>query len=124
MWRRIACHYQVAEVRQPLLFYRMHALAMHRNLSGFEHDMLHAFASMFADPAAATVWPRRRECYANLYATLCGSYLQAGRFDRALCFGIKSLLQRPDRIALQALMMPFRRERRNRGVRPPRSASQ
>ena len=52
-------------VREPLMRYRLRARSMHRNLDVFEHDMLHGFSSMFADPAAAEVHHLKRRAYGN-----------------------------------------------------------
>jgi glycosyltransferase involved in cell wall biosynthesis len=109
MWRRIACTHRIGFVREVLMSYRLHGTSMHRNLKLFERDMLTAFDRMFADPAARPIWPLKRLCYANLYATFAGSYLHNREWRPAARFGLKSLLQRPDRLALQAMGMPIRR---------------
>ena len=69
MWRRIACYDEIDVVREPLMRYRLRPSSMHRNLDVFEHDMLHGFSTMFADPAAAEVHHLKRRAYAAVYAT-------------------------------------------------------
>ena len=111
MCRRIACHYEIGIVREPLMLYRLHPSAMHRNVDLFEHDMLHAFSSMFADPAAASVHPLRRRCYGNLYMTLSGSYLNSGRWGKSISYALRSVLNWPPGVA-SLLSFPLRRARR------------
>jgi glycosyltransferase involved in cell wall biosynthesis len=112
MWRRIAGAYDIAMVRRPLLKYRVHGAQMHRRLDAFERDMVRAVSAMFEDPAAAEIWPHRRLCYANLYATLCGSYWRYGSWARSCSYGLRSLAQRPDVLIAQAIGAPMRRVRR------------
>jgi len=114
--RRIACHYEIELVREPLVLYRLHAAAMHRNVDLLAHDMLHAFARMFADPAAAAVYALRRRCYGHLYLTLSGSYLHAGRWDKCLKYAVWSVLTWPPALAYVAAL-PMRRVRRRRNAR-------
>jgi glycosyltransferase involved in cell wall biosynthesis len=122
MWRRIACYYDIEVVREPLISYRLHSSAMHRDVGLMERDMLRAFAKMFADPAASRIRPLRRECYSNLYMILCGSYFQARRWDACLRCMARSLVLRPAGI-LYLASFPFRRlgrvlGRRTAGLEP------
>jgi glycosyltransferase involved in cell wall biosynthesis len=112
MWRRIACVYDVAMVRRPLLKYRVHRAQMHHRLDVFERDMVRAVSAMFEDPAAAAIWPHRRLCYANLYATLCASYWRYGSWANSWSCALRSLTQRPDVLIAQAIGVPLRRVRR------------
>lgn len=122
MCRRIACHYEIEIVREPLVLYRLHDSSMHRNVDVFEHDMLHAFASMFADPAAAEVYPLRCRCYGNLYLTLSGSYLHAGRWAKCLKYAVCSVLAWPPALAYLA-SLPIRRARRRLHARRDNAGS-
>lgn len=112
MWRRIGAVSEVRMIPLPLVKYRLHDGAMHRNLAVFERDMLHAFERMFDDPSSNELLPIRRKCYANLYATLCASYSSQHAWRKALKFAGRSLLERPDTLVMQALGMPWRRIRR------------
>ena len=87
---------------------------MHRHINVFEHDMLHGFAQMFADPAAAEVHPLRRRAYANLFLMLSGSHLEAGHLATALSYAWRSLLRSPAGLAYIAAL-PLRRWRRSKG---------
>ena len=46
--------------------------------------MVYAFDRMFDDPRSAEIQDERRACYANMYATLCGSYLHKGQWKKAM----------------------------------------
>ena len=87
---------------------------MHRKIDVFEHDMLHGFARMFADPAAADVHPLRRRAYANLFLMLSGSHLDAGHVSQALRYACRSIALSPSSLGYIAAL-PLRRWRRLRG---------
>ena len=111
MWRRIACHYEIDVVREPLMRYRLRPSSMHRNIAVFEHDMLHGFARMFADPAASEVHGLRRRAYATLFLMLSGSHLHAGNWVRSLRYAARSIVTWPPTLAYIA-GMPVRQFRR------------
>jgi glycosyltransferase involved in cell wall biosynthesis len=113
--RRIACHYQILMVREPLVLYRQHASAMHRDVGLFERDMIHAFSKMFADPAACEVHALRRRCYGNLYTTIAGSYLYVGDWHSCLAWVIRGITTYPPCLAYCA-QLPMRRLLRRLGV--------
>lgn len=115
MWRRIACFWEVDVVREPLMLYRMRPASMHRDVQVFEHDMLHGFAQMFADPAAREVRPLRRRAYANLYLMLSGSHLEAGNTGQAIAYAWRSIVSSPSSLAYIAAL-PWRRIRRALGA--------
>lgn len=112
LWRRIACHYEIDTVDEPLICYRLHGSSMHRNVAAFEHDMRRAFSRTFSDPAATAIHPFRRQCYGNLYLMLSGSYLQAGRWDKCLAYALHSVLMWPPSLGYLAAF-PLRRLRRH-----------
>jgi len=95
MWRRIMTKYKVDLVREPLIDYRSHPSAMHRNIALFEHDMMHAFDSMFADPAAAAARAHKARSYATLYAILAGDYYLSGKRRLAARYAVKSVALDP-----------------------------
>ncbi|MBI3011711.1 MAG: glycosyltransferase [Candidatus Omnitrophica bacterium] len=108
LWRRIACRYEIRVVPEPLVSYRQHPSAMHRNVELFERDMLRAFGRMFEDSSAAAVHPLRRRCYSNLYLMCSGAYLHAGRWDKSLAYAWRSVLEWPLNVATLA-SFPVRR---------------
>jgi len=111
MWRRIACAYEIDVVREPLMRYRLRPGSMHRNVDLFANDILHGFASLFADPAAAEVHHLKRRAYGTLYLMLSGSYLHAGRWRQCLSYGARALLTWPF-TATYVLALPMRRVHR------------
>lgn len=114
MWRRIACYDEIDVVREPLMRYRLRPASMHRKIDVFEHDMLHGFARMFTDPAAAAVRPLRRRAYANLFLVLSGSHLEVGHFGQAFKYACRSLALSPAGVRYIAAL-PLRRWRRRQG---------
>ena len=111
MWRRVACHYEIDVVREPLMKYRLRPSSMHRNIAVFEHDMLRGFASMFADPEAREIHPLRRRAYATLFLMLSGSHLHAGNLIPGLRYAARSVVAWPPTLAYIA-GMPVRQFRR------------
>jgi len=114
MWRRVACHYEIDVVREPLMKYRLRPTSMHRNVAVFEHDMLHGFAQMFADPAAAEIHHLKRRSYSALYLMLSGSFLHAGNWRRCLAYAARGIAAWPPAVGY-ILALPFRRIRRRLG---------
>lgn len=110
MWRRVACRYEIDVVREPLMKYRLRRSSMHRNVAVFEHDMLHGFARMFADPDAREVHGLRRRAYATLFLMLSGSHLHAGNWMPSLRDAARSVVTWPPTLAHIAAM-PVRRFR-------------
>lgn len=118
MWRRVACHYEIDVVREPLMRYRLRPSSMHRNVAVFEHDMLHGFAQMFADPAAAEIHHLKRRSYGALYLMLCGSFLYAGQWRKCAIYAARSVSAWPPAIAY-IIALPFRRVKRRLGSITP-----
>ncbi len=112
LWRRISCFWEVAQVAEPLVSYRLHSTAMHRNLDVYEHDMLLAFEHMFADPAASMIHPLKDQSYFNLYMTLAASNLHARRIKKTAEFARKGARLFPAQAFLYALGYPVRIARR------------
>jgi hypothetical protein len=117
MWRRIACHDEIDVVREPLMQYRLRPGSMHRNPKVFEHDLLHGFARMFADPAAADVRPLRRRGYAKAFLMLSGSFLETGNRWKAASYACRSVALWPPGLGYIAAI-PWRRLRRRLGGHP------
>jgi glycosyltransferase involved in cell wall biosynthesis len=111
MWRRVACAYEIDMIREPLMRYRLRAGSMHRDVDVFAHDLLHGFASLFADPAAAEVHHLRRRAYGAMYLMLSGSYLHAGRWAECLSYAARALRTWP-LTAMYVLALPMRRVQR------------
>ena len=87
---RIALHYEIDRVDEPLVLYRQHKGQMHRDPAALKHDMSIVFDKMFSEPMLPPRLARlKRRAYANLYAAVGVEYL-AGRW---LAEGIRSLAQ-------------------------------
>jgi glycosyltransferase involved in cell wall biosynthesis len=108
MWRRISCKHEIEAVSEPLVLYRQHHRGMHRNLDVFERDMLHAFDSMFRDPAARAVHPLRNRCYGNLYWMLAGCRFHAKSPVKSVMFLTQALAAWPPSLG-RLLTAPIRR---------------
>lgn len=113
MWRRIACHYEIRIVREPLVFYRVHASGMHHNVDLLERDMLQAVSKMFSDPDAQEVHHLRRRCYGNLYLMLSGSCLHARQWKKSIKYAAMSMLAWPPAVSY-IVKFPMRHVKRFR----------
>lgn len=91
LFYRVASRYQVGFIPDVLLEYRVHHSNMHGNIGVMERDMLRGFEKAFASGSKLD----RRRCYGNLFRTLSGSYLHAGRYLDSVRTGIRSLANRP-----------------------------
>jgi glycosyltransferase involved in cell wall biosynthesis len=111
MFRRIACHYEIDVVSEPLMKYRLRRQSMHRSLDAFEHDMLHGFSTMFADPAAAEVHHLKRRAYAAVYLMLAGSFMHARQWRKCIAYGWRSIMSWPLSVTYVAAL-PLRRAQR------------
>ncbi len=111
MHRRIACHYEIDIIREPLFSYRIHGSSMHHNVALFERDMLRAFEKMFKDPDAIEVHPLKRQCYSKLYLMLSGSHLHVSKWDKCFQYACKSLSLWPFNITYLS-QLPLRRIQR------------
>jgi glycosyltransferase involved in cell wall biosynthesis len=117
MWRRIACYDEVDVVREPLMKYRLRSNSMHRNAHVFEHDMLHGFRQMFADPVAHDIRSLRRRGYSKLFLILAGSFFEAGDLGKAAGYACRSVALWPPSLGY-IVALPWRRVRRRFGARP------
>jgi len=109
--RRVACHYAIDVVPEPLVFYRQHGVAMHRKVEVFERDMLYAFDRLFSDPAAADVHSLKRRAYGKLHLILAGSYFHARGWKPGLAHAARSLALWPGAF-LYFSLLPLRALRR------------
>lgn len=114
MWRRIACHFAIEVVEDPLTLYRQHSSNLHRNIELLERDKLKAIEKMFADPDAAPVHGLWRRSYGAAHLMLSGSYLQVGRWPKAFSHATRAALIWPPSVAYVAAY-PLRHLRRRRG---------
>jgi len=105
---RIARRYKVGFVPEPLINYRSHAAAAHRDVREMERGMSLFYAKAFAD--GGEVQALRRKALGNFHRVLAGSYFQSGDYSRFVSNAVKSLWYRPTTIKYY-LEFPVRRLR-------------
>lgn len=110
---RVARLFKVGFVAEPLVNYRNHSAAAHRNVENMERGM-----SMFYEKAFATNDPEilklRRRAYGNFHRVMAGSYLHSGRMGKFFSHAAKSIWMRPGNLEY-FLRFPMRRLSANRG---------
>lgn len=94
LWRRIATHYQIDHVEEPLVLYRQHGSSLHRRLAVYESDVRSASARMFADTAASRVWGARRAYEAALDLMFAKSWLRNRDLGRAARLLLRAIATR------------------------------
>lgn len=94
LWRRVATHYRIDHVEEPLVLYRQHGAGLHRRLSAYESDVRFASARMFDDPAAARVRWARRAYDAGLDIMFAKAWLRERNAGRALRLLARALATR------------------------------
>ncbi|MBX3298113.1 MAG: glycosyltransferase [Acidobacteria bacterium] len=106
---RIARRYRVGFVREPLVNYRSHGAAAHRNVREMERGMGLFYQKAFADggPEVAAL---RRRALGNYNRVLAGSYFRSGKYVDFLRTAAKSVWYRPAGIGYFAAF-PCRRLR-------------
>lgn len=91
---RVARLFKIGFVPEPLVNYRSHNAAAHRNVENMERGML-----MFYEKAFATNDPEilklRRRSYGNFHRVMAGSYLHSGCMGKFLSHAAKSIWMRP-----------------------------
>lgn len=106
---RMARKYKVGFVPEPLVNYRSHGAAAHRNVENMERGM-----GMFYEKAFTTDDPEvlrlKRRAYGNFHRVLAGSYIHAGKWEKFVEHSVKSILKRPGNISY-FLTYPLRRLR-------------
>lgn len=107
---RVASELDLAFVAEPLVRYRQHGGNAHRVIPRVERAMMLAFDKAFTDPPPEREHLQRR-AYANLHATLAGSYWRAGAPRDFARHARRALLFDP-RTAPRFAGMPVRRARR------------
>lgn len=104
---RVARLFKVGFVAEPLVNYRSHNAAAHRNVENMERGML-----MFYEKAFATddleILKLRRRAYGNFHRVMAGSYLHSGRMGKSFWHAAKSIWMRPGNVEY-FLRFPLRR---------------
>ena len=90
---RVARRFKVGFVAEPLLNYRSHPAAAHRNVAEMERGMTLFYSKAFAN--GGEVLSMRRKALGNFHRILSGSYFHSGDYTRFLTNAAKSLWYRP-----------------------------
>lgn len=108
---RIARKYKVGFVAEPLVEYRSHSAAAHRNVANMEKGMRRFYekAFMTTDLDVLKLKPR---AYGNYHRVLSGSYFHVGEYSKFMEHAVKSIWARPSNLAY-FLKFPLRRIRSN-----------
>ncbi len=108
---RVARRCKVGFVAEPLVDYRSHATAAHRNVREMERGMALFYQKAFAE--GGEVLKLRRRALGNFHRTLAGSYFQSGEYGSFLRHAALSLAKTPSNVAY-FLAFPKRRLDRSR----------
>jgi glycosyltransferase involved in cell wall biosynthesis len=106
---RLTRRYKVGFVAEPLVNYRSHASAAHRDISAMERGMSRFYEKAFSTEDEAVLALRDR-AYGNFHRVLAGSYFYSGQYSRSVSHAVRSVIRRPANIGY-FLMFPFRRLR-------------
>lgn len=89
---RVARKFKVGFVPEPLVNYRSHDAAAHRNVENMEQGMLVFYEKAFAEPDVASL---RRRAYGNFHRVMAGSYFRVGQYRKFASHAVKSIWMRP-----------------------------
>ena len=108
---RVARRYKVGFVAEPLVNYRSHPAAAHRDVSELERGMSRFYQKAFAEGDVPAELKDR--AIGNFHRTLAGSYFHSGEYGRFIEHASKSIFYRPSAIGY-FLRFPLRRWRNKR----------
>lgn len=91
---RIARKYKVGFVREPLVDYRSHGAAAHRNVDEMARGMGLFYEKAF-DTGDESILRLRRRSMGNYHRVLAGSYFQSGEYAAFARHAAKSIWNRP-----------------------------
>ena len=112
---RVARLFKIGFVAEPLVNYRNHKAAAHRNVENMERGMLMFYEKAFAtnDPGILRL---RRQAYGNFHKVMAGSHLHAGNVGKFFAHAAKSIWMRPRNLEY-FLRFPIRRLASGRAVK-------
>ena len=103
---RVARRYKVGFVAEPLVNYRSHPAAAHRDVSELERGMSHFYQKAFAEGDVPAELKDR--AMGNFHRTLAGSYFRSGEYAAFIKHAFKSIYRRPSNVGY-FLRFPLRR---------------
>jgi glycosyltransferase involved in cell wall biosynthesis len=104
---RVARKFKVRFVAEPLVIYRQHASAAHRNVAEMERGMAKFYEKAFTT-SDKSVLNLRSRAYGNFHRVLAGSYFHAGDYRNFARHAAMSVLRRPTNLGY-FLSFPARR---------------
>jgi glycosyltransferase involved in cell wall biosynthesis len=108
---RVARKRKVEFVPEPLVNYRSHGGAAHRNVEEMERGMGLFYQKAFAE-GDDHVMSLKNRALSNFHKTLSGSYFHAKNYSKFLSHGMKSIALHPSNLGY-FLQFPFRRFRKD-----------
>jgi glycosyltransferase involved in cell wall biosynthesis len=113
MWIRIACHYSVAQVHAPLIWYRIHNGSMSfvaERMVRFERQVL---AKAFSQqPSLRRKWATRQKAYSYFARSAAYTYETAGMRPKALAQIVHSLALWPLPFSRRHSLRPLERPKK------------
>lgn len=106
---RVARRYKVGFVAEPLVNYRSHGAAAHRNVENMERGMAIFYEKAF-DTSDEAVLRLKNRALGNYHRVMAGSYFQSGRYAKFVSHALRSIGRRPANLGY-FLGYPLRRLR-------------
>jgi len=106
---RVAAHYEFEFCPEPLVRYRQHPVSASRDLSRFEKSSLAVIRRAFKIPGMEKA-SYKRKALGVAYRILAGTFYQAGKWHKALWYGLCALAWWPPEIGYlfnRRLGLPF-----------------
>lgn len=104
---RIARKFRVGFVAEPLVNYRSHRNAAHRNVAEMERGMRRFYEKAFSTTDESVLRHRRR-AYGNFHKVMAGSYFHAGDYGQFARHAVRSILSNGRNVGY-FLRFPIRR---------------
>ena len=104
---RVARKYKVGFVPEPLVNYRSHSRAAHRNVAEMERGMRRFYEKAFSTQDESVLALRKR-AYGNFHKVMAGSYFRDGNYGQFSRHAVRSIFMRPGNLGY-FLKFPLRR---------------
>jgi glycosyltransferase involved in cell wall biosynthesis len=104
---RVARKFKVRFVPEPLVNYRSHETAAHRDVAEMERGMSRFYEKAFATKDGSVLALRRR-AYGNFHKVMAGSYFHAGDYKNFARHAARSIFMRPGNLG-HFIKFPVRR---------------
>ncbi len=104
---RVARKFKVRFVPEPLVNYRSHATAAHRDVAEMERGMSRFYEKAFSTNDESVLKLKRR-AYGNFHKVMAGSYFHAGNYKNFARHAVRSVFMRPGNLG-HFLKFPVRR---------------